>query len=170
MKPVVRQALGVLLLSSLGMAFFRTLGSSSLNALSGLTSIRRLPLRTCRLAMSTTVNPNSVAAKGSATPLNINVEEEDLFGFDLPTNENSPFLLKTRHTASHIMAMAVQKLHKEAQVTIGPWIDNGFYYDFYIPNQQLSENDLKLIKKEMDKIIKADLPLRREEVSREEAR
>jgi threonyl-tRNA synthetase len=50
---------------------------------------------------------------------------EDLFGFDLPTNENSENLLRVRHTTAHIMAMAVQKLHPEAQVTIGPWIDQG---------------------------------------------
>ena len=53
-----------------------------------------------------------------------------------------------------------------AQVTIGPWIDAGFYYDFYNTQKQFSEDDLKAIKKEMDKIIRADLPLRREEVSR----
>ena len=45
-----------------------------------------------------------------------------------------------------------------------------FYYDFYFPDKQLSDDDLKLIKKEMDKIIKADYPIRREEVSRDEAR
>ena len=50
---------------------------------------------------------------------------EDLFGFDLPTNDNNQNLLRTRHTTAHIMAMAVQKLHPEAQVTIGPWIDQG---------------------------------------------
>jgi threonyl-tRNA synthetase len=50
---------------------------------------------------------------------------EDLFGFDLPTNDNNVNLLKTRHTTAHIMAMAVQRLHPEAQVTIGPWIDQG---------------------------------------------
>lgn len=45
-----------------------------------------------------------------------------------------------------------------------------FYYDFYIPDGQLSQDDFKKIKKEMDKIIAKDLPFRREEVSREEAR
>jgi len=45
-----------------------------------------------------------------------------------------------------------------------------FYYDFFVPDEQLSESDLKRIKKEMDRIIRKDLPLRREEVSREEAR
>eukprot|EP00252_Welwitschia_mirabilis_P001415 TRINITY_DN11281_c0_g1_i3.p1 TRINITY_DN11281_c0_g1~~TRINITY_DN11281_c0_g1_i3.p1 ORF type:complete len:560 (-),score=121.88 TRINITY_DN11281_c0_g1_i3:548-2227(-) len=63
--------------------------------------------------------------------------------------------------------MAVQQLFPEAKVTIGPWIEKGFYYDFDI--QPLSDNDLKKIKKEMDRIISQDLPLIREEVSREEA-
>jgi len=145
---------------------FRALGSHNRLGMLRLTS-RRTPAH--RLAASLTT-PVQAASASSSTDAAAADEEENLFGFDLPTNDNSPQLLKTRHTTSHVMAMAVQKLHKEAQVTIGPWIDNGFYYDFYIPNQQLSDNDLKLIKKEMDKIIKADLPLRREEVTREEAR
>jgi threonyl-tRNA synthetase len=44
---------------------------------------------------------------------------------DLPTNDNSPQLLKIRHSASHVMAMAVQRLFPNVKVTIGPWIDNG---------------------------------------------
>lgn len=50
------------------------------------------------------------------------------------------------------------------------YFNNRFYYDFYVPGEQISESDLKKIKKEMDKIIKKDLPLIREEVTREEAR
>lgn len=61
------------------------------------------------------------------------------------------------------MAMAVQRLFKDAQVTIGPWIDRGFYYDFDL-KEPLSDKDLKRIKKEMAKIIKMDLPFIREEV------
>lgn len=61
------------------------------------------------------------------------------------------------------MAMAVQRLFKAAQVTIGPWIERGFYYDFDI-QEPLSDKDLKRIKKEMAKIIKMDLPFIREEV------
>jgi threonyl-tRNA synthetase len=44
---------------------------------------------------------------------------------------------------AHIMAMAVQRLHKDAQVTIGPWIDRGFYYDFDLPTP-LSDKELKV--------------------------
>jgi len=89
---------------------------------------------------------------------------------ELPTNENSPNLLRIRHTSAHVMAMAVQRLFPKAQVTIGPWIDSGFYYDFHNPEQPFQEEDLKKIKKEMEKIIKQNLPLVREEVSREEAK
>mmetsp|Transcript_11804 Transcript_11804/g.24148 ORF Transcript_11804/g.24148 Transcript_11804/m.24148 type:complete len:687 (+) Transcript_11804:28-2088(+) len=89
----------------------------------------------------------------------------------LPTNDNDPEILKIRHSSSHVMAYAVQKLFPQAQVTIGPWIDNGFYYDFYMKDGSvLKEEDFKKIKKEMDKIISKDLPITREEVSREEAR
>ena len=74
-----------------------------------------------------------------------------------------------RHTASHIMAMAVQKLFPEAKVTIGPWTETGFYYDFDI-SKPFSDQDLKSIKKEMVKIIKSKLPVIKEEITLEEAR
>jgi threonyl-tRNA synthetase len=86
----------------------------------------------------------------------------------LPRTSESEQLKKIRHTTSHVMAMAVQKLFPQAQVTIGPWIDYGFYYDFDNP-EAFTEADLKAIKQEMTKIIKKKLPVIREEVSREEA-
>lgn len=88
--------------------------------------------------------------------------------FHLPRTSESEALKKIRHTTSHVMAMAVQKLFPKAQVTIGPWIDYGFYYDFDNPDP-FTEKDLKTIKKEMAKIIKRKLPVSREEVSRDEA-
>lgn len=86
----------------------------------------------------------------------------------LPRTGESESLKKIRHTASHVMAMAVQKLFPKAQVTIGPWIDYGFYYDFDHP-EPFTEKDLKAIQKEMVKIINRKLPVMREEVSRSEA-
>lgn len=57
---------------------------------------------------------------------------------------------------AHVMAMAVQKLYPDAKVTIGPWIDNGFYYDFDM--EPLTDKDLKRIKKEMvSKVNSLDL-------------
>jgi threonyl-tRNA synthetase len=101
---------------------------------------------------------NSVEQTNSAPP-------EKIY---LPKTHESENLKKIRHTTSHVMAMAVQKLFPKAQVTIGPWIENGFYYDFDNP-EPFTEKDLKAIKKEMIKIIKQKLPVIREEVSRTEA-
>jgi threonyl-tRNA synthetase len=86
----------------------------------------------------------------------------------LPKTSESVQLLKIRHSMSHVMAMAVQKLFPNAQVTIGPWTETGFYYDFDNP-EPFTEDDLKAIKKEMGKIIGRKLPLERIEVSRDEA-
>ncbi|MBF0491367.1 MAG: threonine--tRNA ligase [Deltaproteobacteria bacterium] len=73
-----------------------------------------------------------------------------------------------RHSAAHIMADAVQRLFKGVKVTIGPTIENGFYYDFDSP-KPFSTEDLELIEKEMQKIADANLSFTKEEVSREEA-
>lgn len=86
----------------------------------------------------------------------------------LPRTSESPQLLRIRHSMSHVLAMAVQKLFPKAQVTIGPWTETGFYYDFDNP-EPFTEADLKAIKKEMGRIIGRRLPLERIEVSREEA-
>ena len=86
----------------------------------------------------------------------------------LPKTSESDQLLKIRHSMSHVMAMAVQQLFPKARVTIGPWTETGFYYDFDNPDA-FTEADLKAIKKGMIKIINKKLPLERVEVSRNEA-
>jgi threonyl-tRNA synthetase len=106
----------------------------------------------------------------SAHSLATRQEAEEEAPVVLPTNENSPELVKLRHTTAHVMAMAVQRLFPKAQVTIGPWIENGFYYDFDMQGEELLDKDLKAIKKEMIKIINKGFELRREVVPREEAR
>jgi threonyl-tRNA synthetase len=72
------------------------------------------------------------------------------------------------HTSSHIMAQAVRKLFPQAQLAIGPAIDNGFYYDFDV-ERPFTPDDLAAIEKEMQAIVKADLPLERFTLSRAEA-
>lgn len=86
----------------------------------------------------------------------------------LPKTSESDQLLRIRHSMSHVMAMAVQQLFPQARVTIGPWTETGFYYDFDNPDP-FTEADLKAIRKEMIKIINRKLPLERIEVSRDEA-
>ncbi len=73
-----------------------------------------------------------------------------------------------RHTTSHIMAQAVKKLYPEAKLAIGPSIDNGFYYDFDI-DKTFSPEDLVKIEKEMEQIVKADYPMERFTLPRNEA-
>ncbi len=73
-----------------------------------------------------------------------------------------------RHSTAHIMAYAVQKLFKDVKVTIGPSIENGFYYDFDVP-KAFSLEDLESIEKEMQAIIRANIPFERSIISKEEA-
>jgi threonyl-tRNA synthetase len=73
-----------------------------------------------------------------------------------------------RHSASHIMAQAVKRLFPDAKIAIGPAIEDGFYYDFDVP-KPFEEKDLTSITEEMKRIIKEDIPIVREEISKEEA-
>jgi threonyl-tRNA synthetase len=125
-----------------------------------------------------TVAPETSSAASGAPSVDDKQAEEIV---PLPTNDDDEDLLKIRHSSAHVMAMAVQQIYPQAQVTIGPWIDNGFYYDFYFPEtvddetgetvapHKLTDQDLKLIKSAMDKIVSANYPIAREEVSRAEA-
>ena len=72
------------------------------------------------------------------------------------------------HSTSHIMAQAVKRLYTEVKVTIGPSIENGFYYDFDIESP-FTDDQLVAIETEMQKIIDEDLPVKRLELSRDEA-
>ena len=73
-----------------------------------------------------------------------------------------------RHTCSHVLAQAVKNLYPEAKLAIGPAIKNGFYYDFDLPSS-ITMDDLPRIEKEMESIIKADLPVVRSVVTRKQA-
>ena len=75
----------------------------------------------------------------------------------------------TRHSAAHIMAQAVQRLFPGTKVTIGPVIENGFFYDFD-PEKPFTEEDLDKIEKEMEKIVKENYEFKRSEMSAEDAK
>jgi threonyl-tRNA synthetase len=75
-----------------------------------------------------------------------------------------------RHSAAHLMAHAVKSLYgSEVQVTIGPAIENGFYYDFYSPNHTFAPEEFDRIEAKMAEIVAADLPIVREEMPRDRA-
>ncbi len=74
-----------------------------------------------------------------------------------------------RHSTSHVLALAVQRLFEGVKFGIGPAIEGGFYYDFDVPDG-LKEEDLPRIEEEMRRIVEEDLPFQRTEPTREEAR
>jgi len=123
---------------------------------------------------------NIVASIGSgllkaAMAAEINGKVADL---STPVNEDCSLQVLTfdnddgkwalRHTSSHILAQAVKRLYPDVKLAIGPAIDTGFYYDID-SDKPFSEDDLVVIEKEMDKIIKEDLKLERFELPRSKA-
>ena len=84
-------------------------------------------------------------------------------------SEQVEHIEQARHSASHIMAEAVQSLFPEAKFGIGPVIENGFYYDFDLP-RPLTPDDLPAIEKLMKKIIARNTPFTHEELSKDDAR
>ena len=84
------------------------------------------------------------------------------------TNKDEDALELVRHDAAHVMAQAVQELYPGTQVTIGPAIENGFYYDF-ARETPFTPDDLAKIEKRMQEIVKRNLPIQREVWTRDEA-
>ena len=73
-----------------------------------------------------------------------------------------------RHSTAHILAQAIKALYPKAQITIGPVIDDGFYYDVKF-EEQISSDDLERIEKKMREIVQADLPIARDVWNRDDA-
>lgn len=84
------------------------------------------------------------------------------------TERDTDALEVLRHSCAHLLAQAVKRLYPSAQVTIGPVIEDGFYYDFAYP-KGFSPDDLTRIEAEMEKIVKEDFPVTREVMSRDAA-
>ncbi len=114
------------------------------------------------------IPPGAVIADIDGTTVELNRPLEQggrltVIGFDEPRG-----LEAYRHTASHVMAQAVKRLHPDARLAIGPAIEDGFYYDFGLPGA-LSSDDLPAIEEEMARIVEEDLPIVRRELPRGEA-
>ncbi len=105
----------------------------------------------------------------------VNNENKDLSYFIETESHLEPIFIDQeegleilRHSASHVMAMAVKELFPGVKVTIGPAIENGFYYDFDF-DRPFRDDDLPMIQAKMEEITKADYPFIRREVSFQEA-
>lgn len=89
--------------------------------------------------------------------------------YKVHTLKDEEGLAVLRHSTAHLMAQAISHLWKNAKFAIGPSIKNGFYYDIDFEGTVIAPEDLEKIEAEMTKIVKEDLPIVREEMSREEA-
>lgn len=89
--------------------------------------------------------------------------------YKVHTLKDEEGLAVLRHSTAHLMAQAISHLWKNAKFSIGPSIKNGFYYDIDFEGTVIAPEDLEKIEAEMTKIVKEDLPIVREEMSREEA-
>ncbi len=110
---------------------------------------------------------NAVAVRVNDTLTDVTTPITTDSTISIITKKDAEALSILRHTAAHILAHAVTRLYPEAQVTIGPAIENGFYYDFY--GIIVKEADIPQIEAEMAKIVDADYPIVRSVVSRAEA-
>jgi len=120
---------------------------------------RDISPRLSKEALVTSVN-------GKLTDMNYEITEDA--GIEFFTFEDEPGRQAFRHSSSHVLAQAVQRLFPGTKLAIGPAIAEGFYYDFDSP-QPFTIEDLQKIEKEMKSIIKANFPFQRQELSRSQA-
>ncbi len=113
---------------------------------------------------------DSVAARVDDTLVDVSTPIESDAKLALITLKSADGLEVYRHSTAHLMAHAVKELFGDkVQVTIGPAIDNGFYYDFYSPKHTFSPEDFAAIEGKMATLAASDMPITREVVTRDEA-
>ncbi|MEG1501518.1 MAG: TGS domain-containing protein, partial [Clostridiales bacterium] len=118
--------------------------------------------------LSRSLAKKAVAAKVNGRTVDLSLPLEGDIDLELLTFEDEDGKTVFRHSSSHILAQAVQKLFPGTLLGIGPAIKDGFYYDFD-SSHIFTQDDFAAIEKEMSAIVKANLPFVREELSREKA-
>ena len=110
----------------------------------------------------------AIAGKVNGKIVDVYAKVPDGAKVEIVTPKSEAGLDTIRHSTAHLMANAVQELFPGTQVTIGPVIENGFFYDF-AGDRPFTDEDLRRIEEKMSEIVKRDLPVRREEWTRDEA-
>ncbi|MGZ5494759.1 MAG: threonine--tRNA ligase, partial [Thermoanaerobaculia bacterium] len=111
---------------------------------------------------------DAIAGKVNGNVVDVYAKVPENAKIEIVTPKSEAGLDTIRHSTAHLMAMAVQELFPGTQVTIGPVIENGFYYDF-ATDRAFTEEDLRRIEEKMTEIVQRDIPIKREEWSRDEA-
>ncbi len=135
-------------------------------------SIREFPIAVSGLEIAMAIGPGlanaalAIRFNGELRDLKTEIYEDGEFSVVTLKDEDALELI--RHDTAHVLAQAVQELFPDTQVTIGPTIENGFYYDFARENQ-FSSDDFEVIENRMVEIIDQDLPIERKIWNRDEA-
>jgi threonyl-tRNA synthetase len=137
-------------------------------------SIRETPDNTTILQFAESIGKRlaqaAIAAKLDGKVVDLSTPLTGSHDIQILTDRDPDALVVLRHSSAHVMAQALRHLHGPAvQYTIGPVIDNGFYYDFQLP-APISADDLPRIEAEMQKIIDQQIPFQREEVPADDAK
>ncbi|MEJ8547742.1 threonine--tRNA ligase [Brevibacillus borstelensis] len=120
-------------------------------------------------SISSSLKKKAVAGKVNGKVVDLYTPIEEDAAVEIVTLDSADGVEVYRHSTAHLLAQAIKRLYgKDVKLGIGPVIEDGFYYDMDIP-VALTPDDLPKIEAEMEKIIKEDLPIRRKEVSRDEA-
>ena len=136
-------------------------------------SEKRLPQGSTGADLAKAIGPG-LAKAALAVRVNRNVWDltrplPDGASVSILTDKDPQALDVLRHSSAHVLATAVRQLFPHAKIGFGPPIEDGFYYDFEVP-QPFAPEDLEAIEKKMAEVVKADYPFVREEVSRAEAK
>jgi threonyl-tRNA synthetase len=122
-----------------------------------------------RLQAENRLDPHVVAVRAGSKIVDLHTPIETTTPIT-PIRDSDPDALAViRHSTAHVMADAVQRLFPGTHVTIGPAIEDGFYYDFEKPGGGFTDDDLRKIEEVMIGIVKNDSPFRREVISRSDA-
>ena len=119
-------------------------------------------------SISPSLKKQAVAGKVDGHVVDLNREIEKDATVKILTLKDEEGLEVYRHSTAHLMAQAIKRLYPDVKLGIGPVIEDGFYYDVDLP-ESLTPEDLPEIEREMQNIVKEDLPIERQVVSREEA-
>lgn len=121
-------------------------------------------------SISQGLKKNAIAGKLNGKVVDLNTPILEDAAVEIVTLESEDGLEVMRHSCAHLMAQAIKRVFgdRDVKLGIGPVIEDGFYYDIDI-DTPISSEDFSKIEKEMDKIVKENLPITRREVSRDEA-
>ncbi|AQS58961.1 threonine--tRNA ligase [Desulforamulus ferrireducens] len=135
-------------------------------------SVREYPAGTTVLEIAKSISQGlareALAGKVNGKTVDLSYPVQEDVTLELLTFNDEEGRAVYRHSSAHVLAQAVKRLFPEAKLAIGPAIQDGFYYDFDVP-QPFTPDQLEQIEAEMNKIIKEDIPFQRVEISRQEA-